>query len=89
MPGLLLTGGAAFDAEPPPGVVQGPSPRSGDRRGVPATIYTEVLFATNNDEDNRAAVRGVEADKLGLVGIAMRGDRREVDKIVKGASLHP
>lgn len=59
------------------------------RRGVPAAIYTEELFATNNDEDNRAAVRAVPVDKLRLVGIAMRADRRTIDKIVKGAPLHP
>ncbi|MFE0590021.1 DUF2000 family protein [Micromonospora echinospora] len=59
------------------------------RREVPMAIYTEELFVTNNDEDNRAAVRAVAADKLRLVGVAMRADRRTVDKIVKGATLHP
>lgn len=59
------------------------------RREVPIAIYAEELFATNNDEDNRAAVRAVEADKLALVGLAMRADHRTVDKIVKGATLHP
>lgn len=59
------------------------------RRGVPCTIYTEELFETNNDEDNRAAVLAVSAEKLQLVGIAMRADRKTIDKIVKGAILHP
>ncbi|OZV81750.1 hypothetical protein CA850_11395 [Micromonospora echinospora] len=59
------------------------------RREVPMAIYTEELFVTNNDEDNRAAVRAVAADKLRLVGVAMRADRKTVDKIVKGATLHP
>lgn len=59
------------------------------RREVPAAVYTEELFVTNNDEDNRAAVRAVPADKLRLVGLALRADRRTVDKIVKGATLHP
>jgi len=59
------------------------------RREVPVAIYTEELFVTNNDEDNRAAVRHVEGDKLRLVGLAMRADRRTVDKIVKGTTLHP
>jgi hypothetical protein len=58
------------------------------RREVRCAVYTEELFSTNNDEDNRAAVRGVEVDKLRLVGLAMRSDRRTVDKIVKGATLH-
>lgn len=59
------------------------------RRSVPMAIYTEELFATNNDEDNRAAVRAVPAEKLRLVGIAMRGARRDIDKIIKGSTLHP
>lgn len=58
------------------------------RREVPTAVYTEELFTTNNDEDNRAQVRAVEAEKLNLVGMAMRADRRTIDKVVKGASLH-
>jgi hypothetical protein len=58
-------------------------------RGVPVTVYTEELFATGHDDDNRAAVAAVEAEKLNLVGVALRADRRTVDKIVKGLSLHP
>jgi hypothetical protein len=58
------------------------------RREVPVAIYTEQLFATNNDEDNRAAVRAVKVEDLELVGLALRADSKVVDKIVKGASLH-
>lgn len=58
-------------------------------RDVPISIYTEELFATGHDDDNRAAVAAVEAEKLNLVGLAMRADRRTVDKIVKGLPLHP
>jgi hypothetical protein len=59
------------------------------RRNVPMAVYTEELFVTNNDEDNRAAVRSAESDKLRLVGLAMRADRKTIDKIIKGVSLHP
>ncbi|PPK64834.1 DUF2000 family protein [Actinokineospora auranticolor] len=59
------------------------------RREVTCSVYTEDLFVTNNDVDNRAAVRRVETDKLAIVGLAFRADRKSVDKIVKGASLHP
>ncbi|MCQ4045260.1 DUF2000 family protein [Streptantibioticus rubrisoli] len=59
------------------------------RRELPVAVYTEELFVTNNDEDNRAAVRAVPTEKLNLVGLAMRGDRKIVDKVVKGATLHP
>jgi hypothetical protein len=58
-------------------------------RGIPTAVYTEELFVTNNDADNRAAVRAVPAEKLRLVGLAVRADRRIVDKVVKGATLHP
>jgi hypothetical protein len=58
------------------------------RREVRMAIYTEDLFATNNDEDNRAAVRAVEFDKLQVVGVALRADARTVDRIMKGAALH-
>jgi hypothetical protein len=47
------------------------------------------LFATNNDRDNRAAVRAVDREKLDLVGMAMYGPRNAVDKIIKGAHMHP
>ncbi|GHF65598.1 hypothetical protein GCM10010218_53890 [Streptomyces mashuensis] len=59
------------------------------RREVPTAVYTEELFVTNNDEDNRAAVAAVATEKLRLVGLALRADRKVVDKVVKGASLHP
>jgi hypothetical protein len=51
-------------------------------------VFTEELFATGNDVDNRAAVAAVEREKLRLTGIAFRSDRRHVDKIVKGLRLH-
>ncbi len=58
-------------------------------RGLPMSIFTADLFTTGNDEDNRAAVRAVAADALDLVGLAVHGPRNAVDKIVKGARMHP
>ncbi|NUT37251.1 MAG: DUF2000 domain-containing protein [Hamadaea sp.] len=58
-------------------------------RGIPMAIFTEDLFATGNDDDNRAAVQTVARDDLNLVGIALHGPRAAVDKILKGAHLHP
>lgn len=51
-------------------------------------IYTEELFSTGHDEANRAAVKAVAAEDLNLVGIALRADKKSVDKILKGLSLH-
>jgi hypothetical protein len=59
------------------------------RRGVGLTVFTQDLFATGNDDDNRAAVRAVPADKLDFAGLSLHGGRAEIDKIVKGLSLHP
>jgi hypothetical protein len=58
-------------------------------RDVEMVIYTEELFATGNDIDNRVAVKAVASEKLNLVGIALREKKKVVDKIVKGLGLHP
>ncbi|HEX7745371.1 MAG TPA: DUF2000 domain-containing protein [Micromonosporaceae bacterium] len=58
-------------------------------RGLRVAVFTEDLFATGNDEDNRMAVRSVARDKLNLVGLALHAPRNVVDKVLKGARLHP
>lgn len=57
-------------------------------RGVLATIFTADLFTTGHDDANRAAVAAVRRDDLDLVGVAVRSERKVVDKIVDGLSLH-
>lgn len=57
-------------------------------RGLPTAIYTEDMFATGNDDDNRAAVVAVPAAQTRYAGIAVYGPRNWVDKVFKGASLH-
>jgi hypothetical protein len=52
-------------------------------------IFTEELFGTDNDADNRAAVAAVPADALRLVGLALHDQRRLVDKVLRGLRLHP
>ncbi|WP_433356615.1 DUF2000 family protein [Microtetraspora malaysiensis] len=56
-------------------------------RGVCTAIYTEEMFKTGNDDDNRAVV--LEASELRLVGLAVHGGRNDVDKVLKGLQLHP
>jgi hypothetical protein len=58
-------------------------------RGLPMMICTEELFSTGNDDDNRAAVNAVAADDLNLVEVAVHGPRNAIDKVFKGATLHP
>lgn len=57
-------------------------------KDVVISIFTEELFQTFNDEDNRAAVANVETDMLNLVGIGMRGKKNHVDRLTKGIVLH-
>ncbi|MFC7532854.1 DUF2000 family protein [Actinoplanes sp. GCM10030250] len=58
-------------------------------RDVSISVFTSDLFTTGNDADNRAAVRAVPTTALDLVGLAVHGPRNLVDKITKGAVMHP
>jgi hypothetical protein len=58
-------------------------------RSLPRAVFTSDLFSTGNDRDNRAAVRAVGKDQLDLVGMAVYGPRKAVDKVLKGARMHP
>ncbi|MFF5715428.1 DUF2000 family protein [Streptomyces buecherae] len=57
-------------------------------RGVSTALYPVELFATDNDDDNRAAVLAVPAPDLDLAGLAVRGPRAAVDKVVRGLRMH-
>jgi hypothetical protein len=58
-------------------------------RDLSTAVYTEELFGTDNDDDNRAAVRAVPADRLQLAGLAAFGSRSGVDRALDGVRLHP
>ena len=58
-------------------------------RALPRSVFTSDLFSTGNDRDNRAAVRAVGTDGLDLVGLAVYGPKNAVDKVIKGARMHP
>jgi hypothetical protein len=57
-------------------------------RGVTPAIYTEEMFKTTHDAANREAVRAVQRADLNLVGLAMRAERKIIDKIVDGLKFH-
>lgn len=59
------------------------------RREMAVSVFTADLFRTGNDDDNRAAVAAVARADLDLVGIGLHGPRNAVDKVVKGARMHP
>ncbi|MFF8906421.1 DUF2000 family protein [Streptomyces olivaceoviridis] len=58
-------------------------------RVLPCAVFTADLFTTGNDRDNRAAVRAVPTAELDLVGLAVYGPKNGVDKVLKGARMHP
>ena len=60
------------------------------QRGVEElAIYTNELFATPDDEANRAAVAAVPSSGLDLVGIGLRAERRVADKVLDRLRPHP
>jgi hypothetical protein len=58
-------------------------------RGLKVAVYTDDLFATDNDVDNRAAVAKVTTEDLALAGFAVAGERRAVDRALDKLKLHP
>jgi hypothetical protein len=57
-------------------------------RGVKPALYTEDMFRTTHDAANRAVVKAVARPDLNLVGLAVRAERKVVDKIVDGLKFH-
>jgi hypothetical protein len=57
-------------------------------RSVKPAVYTEDMFKTTHDAANREVVRAVARTDLNLVGLAMRAERKVIDKIVDGLKFH-
>lgn len=57
-------------------------------KDVVVAIYTQELFETYNDEDNRASVASFGTNELNLVGVGIRGKKNHVDRLLKGFELH-
>ena len=62
--------------------------RAALERGLTTAIYVAAMFATGHDAANRAAFRAESTDDPDLVGLALRGEKKQVDKATKGTSLH-
>lgn len=56
--------------------------------GVAFSLFTEDLFTTGNDIDNRAAVKARKQEELNIVGMAMRDHKKTIDKVLDGLALH-
>ena len=57
-------------------------------RSVMPALYTEDMFKTTHDAANREVVKAVARADLNLVGLAMRAERKVIDKIVDGLKFH-
>ncbi len=57
-------------------------------RGVTSSIFIEEMFSTDHDAANRAVFAEFAPEDARVVGIALRADKKTVDKITKGASMH-
>lgn len=53
------------------------------------SLFTEDLFQTGNDIDNRAAVKARRQEELSVVGMALRAEKKSIDKVLSGLHLHP
>jgi hypothetical protein len=57
-------------------------------RSVRLSLYIEDMFSTGHDAANRAAVKQYEPSAMKIVGLALREEKKLVDKITKGARMH-
>ena len=62
--------------------------KASTRDDIACAIYTEELFDTYNDEDNRAEVAKHVTSDLNLVGVALWGKKNPVDRLTKGLPMH-
>ncbi len=51
--------------------------------------YVEAMFATGHDAANRAVFAEGEVTAQAWAGLAVHGERKAVDKALKGLKLHP
>lgn len=62
--------------------------RKGIERELTMVPYIHAMFSTGHDEANRQVFLADDADNLDLVGLALRGRKKAVDKSIKGLLLH-
>jgi hypothetical protein len=57
-------------------------------RRLRLSLSVEDMFTTGHEAANRAAMKQYGPEAMKLVGLALREDRKIVDKVVKGARMH-
>ncbi|MBB5703054.1 hypothetical protein FHS76_002945 [Ochrobactrum daejeonense] len=63
--------------------------RISGENGLVTAAYVRAMFQTGHDAANREVFKAEPANAPDLVGIAIRGPKKIVDKATKGAKLHP
>jgi len=58
-------------------------------RRVRLSLYIEDMFETGHDAANRETVKRRRPEEMNVVGLTLREDRKVVDKITRGARMHP
>jgi hypothetical protein len=58
-------------------------------RDLAVSVYTDELFSTGNDVDNRAAVARFATEDLVVAGFSVAGEAKQVDKVVAKLAMHP
>ncbi|MCC8378178.1 DUF2000 domain-containing protein [Xenorhabdus sp. PB30.3] len=62
--------------------------RKGLERSLLLVPYVYTMFSTSHDAANREIFLAENADNMNLVGLAVHGPKKSVDKAIKGLSLH-
>lgn len=57
-------------------------------RELQIAIYTQELFATKGEEENLAEISRFSDEDQHLVGIAIYGENKKVDKAIDGLKFH-
>ncbi|HLT76320.1 MAG TPA: DUF2000 family protein [Ferrovibrio sp.] len=57
--------------------------------GLTVAPYVEAMFATGHDAANRAVFAETGIESQLWAGLALHGERKAVDRTVKGLKLHP
>jgi hypothetical protein len=62
--------------------------RVGMERELTMLPYVFAMFSTYHDEANREVFLAEAPENMDLVGLALRGPKKAVDKAIKGLALH-
>ena len=58
-------------------------------RDIKHSLYIEEMFSTGHDAANREVFAQFAPDTAKIVGLSLRAEKKLVDKITKGARMHP